>query len=60
MNTILIKNGTIITLGAVNKVLRGQALLIEGNKIAKIAPETDFTGRYDKVIDAHGKIIMVE
>jgi len=58
MNTILIKNGTIITLGAVNKVLRGQALLIEGNKIAKIAPEADFTGRYDKVIDAHGKIIM--
>ena len=58
MNTILIKNGIIITLGDNNKVLRGHALLIEGNKIKKIAPEAEFTGKYDKVIDAHGRAVM--
>ena len=58
MNTILIKNGIIVTLGENNKVLRGHALLIEGNKIKKIAPEAEFTGKYDKVIDAHGRVVM--
>ena len=33
--TILIKNGTIVTLGAECKVLEGHCLLIEGDKIKK-------------------------
>lgn len=58
MSTILIKNGIIITLGDNNKVLHGHALLIEGDRISKIAPENEFGGKYDTVIDARGKVVM--
>lgn len=55
---ILIKNGTIVTLGAENRVLEGHALLIEGDKIKKIAPAKEFKGTYDKVINAKGKVVL--
>jgi len=56
--TILIKNGTIVTLGADNRVLTGHALLIEGGLVKKIAPQKSFKGKYSKVIDAAGKVVM--
>lgn len=56
--TILIKNGTIATLGEKNRVLSGHALLIEGGLIKKIAPQKSFRGKYTKVIDASGKLVM--
>lgn len=58
MKTILIKNGIIATLGADNKVLYGHALLIEDGLIKKIAPQKTFKGKYTKVIDAAGKIVL--
>ncbi len=58
MKTILIKNGIIATLGPKNKVLYGHALLIEGGLIKKIAPQKTFKGKYNKVIDASGKIVL--
>jgi len=58
VSTILIKNGTIVTMGEKNKVLTGHSLLIEGDKIKKIAPDKTFKGKYDQVIDAHGKVVM--
>ncbi|MDA8131101.1 MAG: putative aminohydrolase SsnA [Elusimicrobia bacterium] len=56
--TILIKNGIIATLGEKNKVLYGHALLIEDGLIKKIAPQKSFRGKYSKVIDASGKLVM--
>jgi putative selenium metabolism protein SsnA len=56
--TILIKNGTIATLGEKNKVLTGHALLIEDGLIKKIAPQKSFKGKFGKVIDASGKLVM--
>lgn len=58
MSTLLIKNGTICTLGANNKVLHGYALLCKDGKISKIAKLSEFKGKYDKVIDAHGKVVL--
>ncbi len=58
MKTILIKNGVIATLGAKNRVLTGHALLIEDGLIKRIAPQKTFKGRYAKVIDASGRIVM--
>jgi len=58
MKNILIKNGTIVTLGEKNKVLTGHALLIEGGLIKKIAPQKNFKGKYAKVIDAAGKVVL--
>ncbi len=56
--TILIKNGTIATLGEKNKVLYNHALLIEGGLIKRIAPQKTFRGKYAKVIDASGKLVL--
>jgi putative selenium metabolism protein SsnA len=58
MSTILIKNGIIATLGLQGKVLYGHSLLIENDKISKIAPQGEFTGKYDKEIDASNKLIL--
>ncbi|PIU19636.1 MAG: chlorohydrolase [Elusimicrobia bacterium CG08_land_8_20_14_0_20_59_10] len=58
MKNILIKNGIIATLGEKNKVLTGQALLIENGLIKKIAPQKSFKGKYAKVIDASNKLVM--
>ncbi len=58
MNNILIKNGIIITLGENPKVLYNHSILIEGDKVKKIDETKNFTGKYDKVIDAHGKVVM--
>jgi len=57
-NTLLIKNGVIVTLGEHNKVLRDHAILCEGGKIMKIGRTKDFKGKFGKVIDARGKVIM--
>ncbi|MDD2804723.1 MAG: putative aminohydrolase SsnA [Elusimicrobiales bacterium] len=56
--SILIKNGIIATLGEKNKILTGHALLIEDGLIKKIAPQKSFKGKYGKVIDAAGKLVM--
>ena len=58
MNTILIKNGIIITLGENPKVLYNHSILIEGEKVKKIDETKKFTDKYDKVIDARGKAVM--
>lgn len=58
MNTILIKNGIIITLGETPKVLYNHSILIEGERVKKIDETKNFTDKYDKLIDAHGKVVM--
>ncbi|MDD5629987.1 MAG: amidohydrolase family protein, partial [Elusimicrobia bacterium] len=55
---ILIKNGIIVTLGDENKVLTDHALLIQDGLIKKIAPKNSFRGKYAKVIDAEGKVVL--
>lgn len=57
-HTILIKNGIIATLGEKNRVLTGYAILIEDGLIKKIAPQKNFKGKYSKVMDASGKLVM--
>lgn len=57
-DTLLIRNGIIVTLGGHNKVLRDHAVLCEAGKIKKIAPAKSFREKYGKVIDARGKVVM--
>jgi len=54
----LIKNGTVITLGKKNRVLNDHSILIENGRISRIVRDNEFKGRYDKVIDASGKVVM--
>jgi putative selenium metabolism protein SsnA len=55
---LLIHNGTILTFGTPCRVLEGQALLIEGDRIARIAPKDAIPGPFDRVIDAGGRVVM--
>ena len=55
---ILIQNGTLITFGSPCKVLENQALLIEGGRIARIAPREAIAGPFDQVLDARGQVVM--
>jgi putative selenium metabolism protein SsnA len=57
-NTLLIKNGIIITLGEDQKVLYNHSVLIENGLIKKIAPAIEFKEMYDKEIDAKGKVVL--
>jgi len=57
--SLLIKGGTVVTLGEDNKVLPGHSVLCEGGKISRIAPDAELQGAAaKKVIDAHGKVVM--
>lgn len=56
MSSILIKNGTVVTLGENNQVLAGHDLLIENDRIKKIGK--NLTDKADKVINAKGKLVM--
>ena len=55
---ILIQNGTILTFGRPCQVLERQALLIEGGRIARIAPRESIAGPFDQVLDAKGQLVM--
>jgi putative selenium metabolism protein SsnA len=55
---ILIQNGTLITFGKPCRVLEGQALLMEGGRIARIAPKEKIPGPFDQVLDAEGQLVM--
>lgn len=56
--TLLINNGIILTPGDPGRVLYDHAILIENGIIQSIAPVSAFKGSYDKIINAHGKIIL--
>jgi 5-methylthioadenosine/S-adenosylhomocysteine deaminase len=53
-NSILIKNGTIVTQDAQRKVVRGD-VLIEGDRVMKVGTIKDDA---DQVIDAHGAPVL--
>jgi len=55
---LLIRNGTIITLGKRNRVLKNYSVLIEDGRIKGVAPNERFKGKYDKIVDATDKVVM--
>lgn len=60
-NSLLIKNGTIATLGSENKIIENGAIAIKEGMIEKFGKYTDVVKNesdFDKVIDANGKLIM--
>ncbi|MBU1101767.1 MAG: putative aminohydrolase SsnA [Bacteroidetes bacterium] len=56
--TLLIKNGIVITLGENNRVLHNHHVIIEDGKISKITDTIPSDLKFDKEIDAAGKLIM--
>ncbi len=57
---MLITNGTIITLGAENKIIENGAVYIKGDKIADIGKTNHLIIQYpnEEKLDAHGKLVM--
>jgi putative selenium metabolism protein SsnA len=57
---MLITNGTIITLGAQNRVIENGAVYIRGDKIADIGKTSHLITQYPNVerLDARGKLVM--
>lgn len=57
---ILIGNGTLVTLGEENELIRGGAVLTEGDLIKDYGKTSDLKEKYDfdRWVDAAGKIIM--
>ncbi len=58
MNRILIQHGTLLTFGDPCRVLEGMDLLIEGDRIARIAAAGTIPGPFDEVLDARGKVVL--
>src|SRR5512135_2550260 len=57
---MLITNGTIITLGAENRVLENGAVYTEGDRIAEVGKTAALEKKYPEAewLDAHGKLVM--
>ncbi len=58
MATLLIKNGTVVTLGDKNRVIEDGAVLIDGSLIKAVGKSADFTDDYDRVIDARNLVVL--
>ncbi len=58
MSTLLIRNGTVVTLGEHSRVIDDGAVLVDGALIERVGKSADFGGSYDTVIDARGKIVL--
>jgi putative selenium metabolism protein SsnA len=58
MSTLLIRNGTVVTLGETNRVIDDGAVLVEGDRIKQLGKSGDFGGDYDAVIDARNMVVL--
>jgi len=57
-NSLLIENGTVLTLGITYKVLAGCSVLIEDGLVAKVAPKQTIKNYRGKRVDATGKVVL--
>ncbi len=59
MGKILIKNGTVVTLGDENKILKNASVVINNDKVEKIIPAGEsIVGDFEQIIDAKNKLVM--
>lgn len=57
-NSLLIENGTVLTLGKSCKVLPGYSVLIENGLVAKVGPKKAARNFGGRRIDATGKVVL--
>src|ERR1017187_4157697 len=57
-NSLLIENGTVLTLGKTSRVLPGHSVLIENGLVAKVAPKQAIKNFRGKRVNATGKVVL--
>src|ERR1039457_6246344 len=57
-NSLLIENGTVLTLGKSSKVLAGHSVLSKDGLVAKVAPKKAIKSFRGKRINATGKVVL--
>jgi putative selenium metabolism protein SsnA len=57
-DSLLIENGTIVTLGEPPRLLSGHALLVRRGRIAALRPRGEIDGNGARVIDAGGQLVL--
>jgi putative selenium metabolism protein SsnA len=55
---LLVRGGTLVTLGAPCRVLAGHDLVLDGERIARMAPAGAVAGPFDRELDARGKVVL--
>lgn len=58
MSRILIRGGTVVTLGASPRVLTDHGVLMDGDRVVGIAPAREISAQGAQVIDAEGRLVM--
>lgn len=58
MKSLLIKNGTVVTLNEAGEMIEGGAVYCEGPKIVAVGRSLEARHKADRVIDAQGGVIM--
>ena len=58
MGSLLISNGTVVTLGEGNRILHAHDVACEDGLITAIAPHGNVRGSFERTIDASGKVVM--
>jgi putative selenium metabolism protein SsnA len=58
VGSLLISNGTVVTLGEKNRVLHGHDVACSGGLVTAIAPHGSVRGGFERALDAAGKVVM--
>jgi len=58
MDSLLIKNGRVVTLNPANDILENGEVRIDGPRIVSVGSHPDAKFKADRVIDAGGKVVM--
>jgi putative selenium metabolism protein SsnA len=57
-DSLLIQNGTVLTLGKPSRVLPGHSVLIENGLVTKVAPKQSIRNFRGRRLDAAGKVVL--
>lgn len=60
MTTLMVKNGTVITMNARRDIIEDGTIVLDGDKILEVGRASKIEGKYkpEKIINAKGKVVM--
>lgn len=58
MNTLVVRNGTVVTLDESMRVLPNHGVVVKGSRVERIAPNAELPTDAERIIDAKGGVIL--